>query len=420
VDPLPPTDFRGRVLVVDDEGSVVELLTLWLSQSGYEVCAATDAATARRALASGGFDLVTLDIAMPGGSGLDLLRWVRSEHPDVGVVMASATGDVEMVIEAMRLGAFSYMIKPFQLDLVVHEVNRALERQRLVQDSRQRQEDLETRVTQQTQELRQAYAKLEQQVAEIERRRARAFQADRLQALGEMAAGIAHELSQPLNGIRAFAEGAIHGFDRGWQTTPTETAEALQDIIGQVDRIAGIVDHMRVFARGADEAQPQPFALADVVENALKLLGAQLRAHAIRVSTDIDAALPDLFGHGAQIEQVLVNLLTNARDALDNRRAAAAEASAWKPALSLRVWADEPGRTAFLAVADNGGGMTPEIEARVFDPFFTTKAEGKGTGLGLSISHTIVERHRGHIEVDNRPGDGVTFTIALPLPGEAS
>ncbi len=420
MDLQPLTGSRGRVLIVDDEGSVAELLGLWLSQNGYETSAATDVAAAKDALASVAFDLVTLDIAMPGSGGLDLLRWLRREYPQVGVVMGSASGDLELVIEAMRLGAFSYMIKPFQLDLVVHEINRAMERQRLLQDSRRQQEELETRVAEQTQELRQAYAKLEQQVAEIERRRARAFQADRLQALGEMAAGIAHELSQPLNGIRAFAEGAIQGFDRGWQTTPAESAEALQDIIGQVDRIAGIVDHMRVFARGADEARPEPYTLAGVVENALKLLGAQLRAHSIAVNTDIDATLPDLFGHGAQIEQVLVNLLTNARDALDTRRTEATEAVGWKPAVSLRVWADPPRRTAFLSVADNGSGMTRETEARVFDPFFTTKAEGRGTGLGLSISHTIVGRHHGRIEVDNQPGVGVTFTIALPLPGGVS
>ena len=258
-------------------------------------------------------------------------------------------------------------------------------------------------------------ARRDQLAEQVQRQRLQAMEANRLHALGEMAAGIAHELNQPLNGIRTFAEGSLYGIRQGWPTPPDAVAETLGDIIGQVDRITEIVDHMRVFARVGSGPELLPVAASEVVGGALKLVSAQLRSHGIGVSVDVPSSLPRVLGHRNQLEQVVLNLIANARDALDSRRASAGPVVAWRASLSLAAAVVEDGHTVALSVADNGGGIAAGVLARVFDPFFTTKQVGKGTGLGLSISRSIVDRHHGRIEVDNRPGDGVTFTLLLPV-----
>jgi DNA-binding response OmpR family regulator len=165
-----PSQPKGRILVVDDEELVGRLLEYVLADAGYVVHRATGFDQARQSMAADAVDLVTLDIRMPGVTGLEALSWFRQHHPDVGVVMATGLDSIDLVLEAMRLGAYSYMIKPFHMDLVTREIERAMERQRLVAENRAHQQHLEQRVAEQTQQLREAYARLERQVRELEGR----------------------------------------------------------------------------------------------------------------------------------------------------------------------------------------------------------------------------------------------------------
>ncbi len=150
---------------------------------------------------------------------------------------------------------------------------------------------------------------------------------------------------------------------------------------------------------------------------ALKLIGAQLREHSVVVRQRLATNLPFCLGRPNELEQVVLNLLTNARDALDDRRAAQrADANSvgrqWQPRLTLTTAVD--GGWVRLEVTDNAGGIPESAVGRIFEPFFTTKPQGKGTGVGLAISLGIVERHGGRIEVENEPGTGVTFVVVLP------
>ena len=163
-------DCQGRILVVDDEESVGRLLLQWLSDEGYQVEYAIDFDAVRRCMEQQPFDLVTLDIMMPGTDGLEVLGWLREHYPDTGAIMATAVGKLDTVIEAMRQGAFNYLLKPFNLDLVNEEISRAMERQRLVAENRAYQQDLERLVEERTRELRAAQVRLEQQVEELEAR----------------------------------------------------------------------------------------------------------------------------------------------------------------------------------------------------------------------------------------------------------
>ena len=161
---------RGRILVVDDEKSVGRLLQQWLTGKGYQVRHVDGFDGVRQALTEQAFDLVTLDIMMPGVDGLEVLRWLRAHYPDVGVVMATALDRLDTVLEAMRAGAINYLLKPFNLDLVGEEIGRAMEHQRLKAENRAYQQELERRVEERTGQLRVAHARLEQQVRELEGR----------------------------------------------------------------------------------------------------------------------------------------------------------------------------------------------------------------------------------------------------------
>ncbi len=248
--------------------------------------------------------------------------------------------------------------------------------------------------------------------AEVEQQRVQALEVRRLTALGEMAAGVAHELNQPLNGIRAFAEGLLYGIRQGWSTSGQETIETLGDIVGQVDRITSIVDHMRTFARDTSQVEPAAVRLSEVIDGALKLVGAQLRSYGVEVAVDIPAEVPRVLGNANQIEQVVLNLLANARDAVIAHGGRAE--SGWRPLVRMLAKAGDTSAEVCLGVEDNGGGVPADIVDRVFDPFFTTKDVGKGTGLGLAIAREIVVKHGGSLTLVNRPGVGATFWMHLP------
>ena len=255
---------------------------------------------------------------------------------------------------------------------------------------------------------------------ELDRQRVRAVEADRLHALGEMAAGVAHELNQPLNGIRAFAEGITYGVEAGWEMSRDDLCGTAQSIVDQVDRMSGIIDHMREFSRDCSGADAVPFHLSETVDNALKLMGTQLRGHGISLHVGIPEGLPSCVGHPDQVEQILLNLITNARDAIDTRRETmrgetVSSIGCWEPAVRIEAALGDGPKDLVVEVSDTGGGIPDEVLPKIFDPFLSTKEVGKGTGLGLSISRGIAERNGGSLLVRNRPAEGATFVLSLPV-----
>jgi C4-dicarboxylate-specific signal transduction histidine kinase len=238
--------------------------------------------------------------------------------------------------------------------------------------------------------------------------------ADRLRALGEVAAGVAHELNQPLTGVRAFAEELLFAREQGLAVNRGDLFEALERILAQADRMTSIIDHMRGFTR-PDEESTAACQLDSVVDHVLGLIGTQLSAHGVTVEREKDKQIPAVDARPRQLEQVVLNLVTNARDALDERSerlrmGRVTRHGHWQPRLRVRVGAE--GGSAVLTVEDNAGGVDPA--EHIFTPFFTTKKAGQGTGLGLPISRRIVEAHGGRIDLDNDPGRGATFRVVLP------
>ncbi|MFT6436197.1 MAG: PAS domain S-box-containing protein [Candidatus Azotimanducaceae bacterium] len=236
----------------------------------------------------------------------------------------------------------------------------------------------------------------------IERKEATAqiIHASKLATLGEMSTSVAHELNQPLNVIRMAAGNSRRKISNG--TADSEYLnDKLERIEGQAARAAAIIDHMRMFGRETKE-HPTRIDPRFAVTNALELMGEQLRSDGIEIVTELAGDCPSIFGHAIQMEQVILNLLSNARDAMAGREG---------KKITLRVFECRKGVN--ITSEDTGGGIPEEVLPRIFEPFYTTKEMGKGTGLGLSVGYGIVREMNGTIVADNING-GARFTITLP------
>ena len=231
----------------------------------------------------------------------------------------------------------------------------------------------------------------------------RALATARLASLGEMAAGMAHEIRQPLQGISLAAEVAqiaAHNGDAG------TVDQRLEDIVALTQRTSDLIERLRRFARGVEDGTPsEAVPLASVVGNVLTLMRNALRDISIQTEVLLGDPAPVVRGQAILLEQVLSNLLLNARDALAERTE---DLPRW-----IRIAAvPGPDGMVCLSVADNGGGLPPEVMVRLFEPFVTTKGPDRGTGLGLSICHGLVKGMGGRIEARNEAG-GTVFTLLL-------
>jgi C4-dicarboxylate-specific signal transduction histidine kinase len=227
-------------------------------------------------------------------------------------------------------------------------------------------------------------------------------QAGKMAALGELAFGIAHELNQPLMGIRGYAQ-ELQVMVKSSNGAHAE--EFLGEIVSCVDKMSGIISYLRTHVRKSGEN----FEMTGVhraLEEAMKMLSRQFVSRGIVVHRELDPALPDVYANPLQLEQVFINLATNARDAIE----AGGRGSG-------NVWISTRLRDGFVEVLfkDDGCGMNDRTKGKAFNPFFTTKDVGKGMGMGLSLSYGVISKLHGSIVVESEMGKGTAFTIRLPL-----
>ena len=266
----------------------------------------------------------------------------------------------------------------------------------------------DTALAEERDKLALANRQLEQSLRTLEAAQQQLLDSARMAAVGQVSAGVVHEINNPVAYIiasLAYLEqtiGALAG--EGSAAHLAEMSSAVADASEGATRIRDIVLDMRLLSREHPEEKPAKFDLNQAIRMALRVAGPQLRGHA-RVEQKF-AESAAVAGNMGRMSQVFINLIVNAaqampeRDPADNR-------------IVVRTW-NESGRL-FAEVTDNGLGMDRGTEARIFEPFFTTKSEGEGTGLGLSVTREIVRRHGGDIRVSSTPGRGTTFTIELPL-----
>jgi PAS domain S-box-containing protein len=232
---------------------------------------------------------------------------------------------------------------------------------------------------------------------------------DRLTALGVMAAGIAHELNQPLNTVRVITDGLLYGRDEGWELDEKELFEGLEMVSRQVLRMSDVIQNIRDFAR-EDRGKSEDIDPNDAIRNVFSMIGKQFLAHGIDIDVKLEPNLPCLKGNANNLEQVIMNLVVNARQALEEHRPT-----------NKKIWVRSGfcyGQI-FIEVGDNAVGFSEDLFIKIFDPFFTTKEPGKGTGLGLSISKTIVSDFKGLLKAYNNGEGGATFFFTIPPTGDA-
>ncbi|MBC7950471.1 MAG: PAS domain S-box protein [Rhodospirillaceae bacterium] len=244
-------------------------------------------------------------------------------------------------------------------------------------------------------------------------------QAAKLATLGEMAAGLVHELSQPLNIIRLTAEGALLFIERG-KATQDFQSQQFQLVADQAQRTAEIIDDIRIFSR-RDTSPVQAFDATAAVASALGVLEGQLRTDEVILTTDLPDLAVLIRGRRVQLEQVVINLVSNAQHALKEKRDMAG--GDWHA--EITVSAKRQDRNLIITVADNGPGIPPAVRARIFEPFFTTKEAGRGTGLGLSVSFGIIASMGGCLEVVDQAStplhkQGACFAITLPVDEDST
>ena len=235
------------------------------------------------------------------------------------------------------------------------------------------------------------------------------IQAGKLATLGTMAAGMAHEINQPLNVIQICSDLILKMIKKGLKIPDDELVIMANDIIDNVARAAGVIKHVRDFARQS-ERDLKKLIINDPINDVFKVLGHQLTVHSVKVNLDLDPQIPEIRAEHNRLEQVFINLVTNAIDSMDEK--AEKQDALIEKNLSIKTFVEEG--WVITEVSDTGIGMTDEVKSKIFEPFFTTKETGKGTGLGTSISFGIIKDYKGTIDIITEYGKGATFIIKFP------
>ena len=368
-----------RIVHLEDEALDAELIQATLAAEGFE-CDAIRVDTREafvEAIEREPFDIILADFRLPSFDGLCALELARERCPDTPFIFVSGSLGEEVAIEMVKKGATDYVLKD-RLSRLVPSVKRALEEV----EQREKRKSLED-------QLRQSH---------------------RLESIGALAGGVAHDFNNLLTVIIGNAQLALARIGRG-----DPTYDSLIEIEKVGRRAANLTGQLLVFSR-RHKLDSRTVNLNDSLPDFLKMLERIIGAD-IEVKFDTAADLPLLTADPAQIEQAVMNLAVNARDAMPSGGSITIKATE-------AVLDDEycqqhplakPGRYVRIEVSDNGTGIDAATKDRIFEPFFTTKEPGKGTGLGLSVVYGVVKQHDGFIEVDSVPGDGTTFGLFLPV-----
>ncbi|MEM9541967.1 MAG: ATP-binding protein [Cyanobacteria bacterium P01_E01_bin.42] len=439
---LPTSEDRAivKVLLVDDRPIVAESIRrLLASEPDIELHYCDSAERAIPNAIEIEPTVILQDLVMPDVDGLMMVKFFRA-HPathSIPIIVLSNREESLVKAEAFAMGANDYLVKiPDPIELVArlryHSTAYAnfLKRYEAERALAQANQELEQAVAERTAELQTTLERLQQTQAQL-------VQDEKMASLGQLVAGVAHEINNPVNFIagniepaREYAKDLLNLIVLYQQEYPRPTAAIATeldhldlDFLAQdflklltslqtgTDRIQDIVLSLRNFSH-LDEAGMKLADIRDGLESTLLILGSKLRS--INVVKDYGNC-PSIECLPGQLNQVFMNLLTNAADAIEDKIESIPDDATYQPEISIRSQTLGD-RWLQITIADNGSGIPEEIRDRLFDPFFTTKTVGKGTGLGLSISYQIVvEKHGGKIDLYSTPREGTIFTLKIPL-----
>lgn len=409
-----------KILIADDDQTTRRILLAVLGKAGFDVVSCSDGSEALRALQSDDPPtLAILDWMMPGMDGVDICRALRGSEAALQpyLILLTCKGYKEDVISGLGSGADDYIVKPFSADELLARIKVG-----------QRVLGLQSSLAARVQELTKSNQSLAEAQAIAQLGQQQLLQAEKMAALGFLLAGIAHEINNP-NGLillnspvlmEAFrdAEPILEKHYRDYGDFPfggltytkmrKEIPEMLEELLGSARRIKRIVDDLKDFTRRDDAGLDEDLDLNELVQTSLRLVGTMLRDSTHNFSARYADALPKIKGNGQRIEQVIVNLLMNACQALESNN----------QGITVQTFFDEQKEMVEFLVKDEGCGIKSEHLTHLTSPFFTTKREKGGTGLGLSLSERIITGHGGTLTFDSEYGKGTTVKFALPVQKE--
>src|SRR5215510_7571410 len=388
------TSMPGESRIGEDEKRLRTNLKLLLTSEGYTVSTAADGEEGLAYLQQEPCDLVITDIMMGEVNGFQVMEYIAKHTPETLVIVITGFASTESVVEALRKGAYDYIAKPFEIEMILISIERALERVRL-------QQELKQRVAERTQDLEATNAKLHASLAELQAAQERLIQTEKLSALGELISGFAHEVNNPLSTVLGYTE-LLTTFEE----CSSEVHSILEKVRQEAMRCHRIVQNLLSFARKRKPAKDY-IDITTVCRKTLDLLAYQLMVNNVAVVTSFADKLPWTMIDGYQLQQVLVNLLNHASQAMAQQQG--------KRQITATTAYDDS--KIYIKITDTGPGIAAEHLGRIFDPFYTTKE--KGTGLGLSLSYGLIEEHGGEITLTSTPGEGATYTIVLPILDDA-
>jgi signal transduction histidine kinase len=419
----------GFILIVDDNPTNLSVISQALRTVGWQVRIAVDGEEALSRVAQHRPALILLDVQMPGIDGFEVCRRLKADADtaDIPIIFMTALTDTASKVKGLSLGAVDYISKPFEQEEAIARVRVHLQLRHLT-------ETLEQQVQDRTLELSQA-------LEDLQHSQIRIIQSEKMSALGNLVAGVAHEINNPIGcvvgNVRLMQESitdlfrVIHLYEQRLPDPDAEMLAELEEIdldylredIPELikamqngsDRITTISKSLRTFSR-SDSDRPQVFDLHEGIDSTILILRHRLRANEhrpeIEVLTDY-GLLPQVECFPGQLNQVFMNLLANAIDVFDEVAQASSFAAIQPQKITIATSMVE--NQAQVSIRDNGSGMGEAVKTKIFDHLFTTKSVGKGTGLGLAIAKQIIEeKHGGSIEVVSALGQGTEFIIRFP------
>ena len=381
-----------KLLIIDDERPILEMLEISLASEGYDVFTAESGKAGLEIFGRENPKLILTDIKMPGMDGVEVLKRIKEKDSEAEVIVITGHGDMDSAVAALRCGASDFLTKPIRDEALMLTLERAKQKISIAQQLKDYAENLEQTVEKRTRELRKAQEDL--------------VKSERLATIGETVAGVAHYIKNILNGLR----GGMYKVNSAMAKHKPEQMKDGWDMVQRnIEKVSQLVLDLLSYSK---ERSPEQKTCSpnQIVAEVVELLKQKADENSIKLNVLFDPNIKEADFDPKGIHDALLNLVSNAIDACIYDKNTS---KSWEVTVKTGIETTDSGIEKILfEVSDNGCGMNPEIQSKIFTRFFSTK-EGQGTGLGLLITQKIIQEHGGEIALNSKEGVGTTFSVRL-------